>query len=102
MDTAKKYIVSVNSKNIQNWAAVDSLAAKSVMDAMGLISSVKKEVSKLYEAFQWSPLVFQHYFDENHDKNFENLKLVDFVQELLYRRMQKLMTLNKAALQYLP
>lgn len=102
MDAAKNYINSVDSKNTQNWAAVNSLVAKSVMDTMGLIDPVKEEVSKLYEAFQRSPLVFQRYFDENHDKNFENLKLVDFVQELLYRRMQKLMTLNNAALQYLP
>lgn len=102
MNAAKAYINSVNSNSNQNWATVGSFLANLVMEDMGLIDPVKKEVNKLYEAFQRSPLVFQRYFDENHDKNFENLKLVDFVYELLYQRMQKLMTLNEAALQYLP
>lgn len=102
MYSVKAYINSVNSNSTQNWASIGSLLANSVMEDMGLIEPVREEVNKLYEAFQRSPLVFQRYFDENHDKNFENLKLVDFVQELLYQRMQKLMALNKAALQYLP
>lgn len=102
MGAVKQYINSVNSTNPQSWASPGSLLANSVMEDMGLIEPVREEVNKLYEAFQRSPLVFQRYFDENHDKNYENLKLVDFVQELLYQRMQKLMSLNKAALQYLP
>lgn len=102
MNSAKTYINSVNSNSTKNWATVGSFLANLVMEDMGLIDPVKEEVNKLYEAFQRSPLVFQRYFDENHDKNFENLKLVDFVYELLYQRMQKLMTLNEAALQYLP
>lgn len=102
MNSAKTYINSVNSISTKNRATVGSFLANLVMEDMGLIDPVKEEVNKLYEAFQRSPLVFQHYFDENHDKNFENLKLVDFVYELLYQRMQKLMTLNETALQYLP
>ena len=101
MSTVKQHINLVNSNNRHNWACPDSLLADSVMEDMGLIEPVREEVNKLYEAFQRSSVVFQRYFDENHDKNFENLKLVDFVQELLYRRMQKLMSLNRAALQYL-
>lgn len=102
MGAVKEYINSVNSDDPRNWASPGSPLANSVMANMGLVEPVREEVNKLYEAFQRSPLVFQRYFDENHDKNFENLKLVDFVLELLHQRMQKLMSLNKAALQYLP
>ena len=102
MNFAKTHINVVYSNSNQNWASVGSLLANSLMEDMGLNEAVREEVNKLYEAFQRSPLVFQRYFDENHDKNFENLKLVDFVQELLYQRMQKLMALSKASVQYLP
>lgn len=102
MNFAKTHINVVYSNSNQNWASVGSLLANSLMEDMGLNEAVREEVNKLYEAFQRSPLVFQRYFDENHDKNLENLKLVDFIQELLYQRMQKLMALSKVSVQYLP
>ena len=102
MAIVKKHVNSVCAANTNNWVPVDSLLAEGVMEAVGLVDSVKEEVKELYQAFERSPLIFQRYFDENHDKNFENLKLVDFIQELVYRRMQKLMALNEAALRYLP
>lgn len=102
MECVKIHIDSVCATSINNWVSADSLLANTVMEEVGLMDSIKAEVKQLYEAFQRSPLVFQRYFDENHDKNFENLKLVDFMQELVYQRMQKLMALNEAALRYLP
>ena len=102
MECVKVHINSVCSNSINNWVSADSLLANTVMEEVGLMDAIKAEVKQLYGAFQRSPLVFQRYFDENHDKSFENLKLVDFMQELVYQRMQKLMTLNEAALRYLP
>lgn len=102
MECVKVHIDSVCSANINNWVSADIHLANTVMEVVGLVDAIKAEVKQLYEAFQRSPLVFQRYFDENHDKNFENLKLVDFMQELVYQRMQKLMALNEAALRHLP
>lgn len=102
MESVKTHISSVCSASVNNWAPVDSLLADTVMEEVGLLEVIKDEVRELHRAFERSPLVFQRYFDENHDKNYENLKLVDFMQELVHQRMQKLMALNEAALRYLP
>lgn len=77
------------------------MLAEAVMGEMDLIDQVKAEVTALYQLFQRNAGVFQRYFDENHDKNYENLKLVDFVIELQHQRMMKLMSLTQTALQYL-
>lgn len=77
------------------------MLAEVVMGEMDLIDQVKVEVTALYHLFQQNAGVFQRYFDENHDKNYENLKLVDFVIELQHQRMTKLMSLNQATLQFL-
>lgn len=77
------------------------MLAEMVMDEMDLIDSVKEEVNALYELFQRNAGIFQRYFDENRGKNYENLKLVDFVIELQHQRMMKLISLNQAALSLL-
>lgn len=82
-------------------AMVGTMLAEMVMDEMDLIEPVKAEVNALYELFQRNAGIFQRYFDENHNKHYENLKLVDFVIELQYQRMTKLMSLNQAVHTYL-
>lgn len=98
---AKAHIKSKWTASSHNGAVLGSLVAETVMGEMDLTDQVKAEVNALYQMFQRNPGVFQRYFDENHDKNFENLNLVDFVIELQHQRMMKLMSLNQTVLQYL-
>lgn len=95
------HIRSKWSSTNHSGAAVGTMLAELVMDEMDLIDSVKEEVNALYELFQRNAGIFQRYFDENHSKNYENLKLVDFVIELLHQRMTKLISLNQAAVSLL-
>lgn len=75
-------------------APVGSLLADAVMEEMGMWNRFGEEFRKLHKAF---PALLWRTRDTA--KNFENLKLVDFVQELLEQRMQKLMALTKVFLQ---
>ena len=54
---------------------------------MGLIDAIEADVNALYTLFHQNEGIFQRYFNENHDKNYQNLKLVDFIWELQYQRM---------------
>lgn len=56
-----------------------SFLANKVMKKIELLDAVKNEVRKLEKMFKYSLLVFQKFFNENHNKNFETLKLVDFI-----------------------
>lgn len=98
LSRARAHIKSKWSTTNHYGAAVGTMLAEMVMDEMDLIDPVKAEVNVLYELFQRNAGIFQRYFDENHDKHYENLKLVDFVLELQHQRMTKLMSLNQAAL----
>lgn len=98
---ARAHIRSKWSSTNHSGAAVGTMLAESVMHEMDLIDPVKAEVNALYELFQRNAGIFQRYFDENHSKNYENLKLVDFVIELQHQRMTKLMSLNQTALSLL-
>lgn len=98
---AKAHINSKWSSTNHSGAVVGTMLAEMVMDEMDLIDSVKEEVNALYELFQRNAGTFQRYFDENRGKNYENLKLVDFVIELLHQRMTKLLSLNQATLTFL-
>lgn len=98
---ARAHIKSKWSSTNHSGAAVGTMLAEMVMDEMDLIDSVKEEVNALYELFQRNAGIFQRYFDENRGKNYENLKLVDFVIELQHQRMMKLISLNQAALSLL-
>lgn len=98
---ARAHIKSKWSATNLYGAAMGTMLAEMVMDEMDLIDPFKAEVNALYEVFQRNAGIFQRYFDENHDKHYENLKLVDFVIELQHQRMTKLMSLNQAALSFL-
>lgn len=101
LNRAKAHIKSKWATSSHNGAVPGTMLAEAVMGEMDLIDQVKAEVTALYQLFQRNAGVFQRYFDENHDKNYENLKLVDFVIELQHQRMMKLMSLTQTALQYL-
>lgn len=101
LERAKAHIKSKWASSNYNGAVPGSMLAEAVMGEMDLIDQVKAEVTALYHLFLHNASVFQRYFDANHDKNYENLKLVDFIIELQHQRMMKLMSLNQAAIQYL-
>lgn len=68
---------------------------------LGLTRETIEEVKLLGLEFDRNAGIFQDYFDKNHSKNFENLKLVDFVHELINKRMAKLEGLNDVCLRHL-
>lgn len=98
---ARAHIKSKWASTHHSGAVMGTLLAEMVMDEMDLIDPVKEEVNALYELFQRNAGTFQRYFDENLGKNYENLKLVDFVIELQYQRMIKLLSLNQTTLSLL-
>lgn len=98
---ARAHIKSKWSSTNHSGAVVGTMLAEMVMEEMDLIDPFKEEVNALYELFQRNAGIFQRYFDENRGKNYENLKLVDFVIELQHQRMTKLLSLNHAALSFL-
>lgn len=75
--------------------------ADTVMTEIGLSSEIIEEVKVLHQEFQRNAGIFQEYFDKNHRKNAENLRMVDFIHELVNKRMAKLEKLNEVVLQFL-
>lgn len=98
---ARAHIKSKWASTHHSGAVMGTMLAEMVMDEMDLTEPVKEEVNALYELFQRNAGTFQRYFDENLGKNYENLKLVDFVIELQYQRMIKLLSLNQTTLSLL-
>ena len=76
--------------------------AETVMTEIGLSPEVMEEVNALYLEFDRNATTLQEYFDNNHDKNIENLEMVDFIHALMDLRMKKLEKLDGAVLQNRP
>lgn len=102
MAAIHEHIDSKWSTRIHTSATFDTPAmADMVMTEIGLSPEIIEEVKVLHQEFQRKPSIFQDYFDKNHHKNFENLRIVDFIHELMNKRMAKLEKLNDVVLQYL-
>lgn len=72
-----------------------------VMTEIGLSQETIEEVKVLHLEFERNAGIFQEYFDKNHSKNIDNLRVVDFIHELMNKRMAKLEKLNNVILQFL-
>lgn len=70
----------------------------SVMGRMGLVENVIAEVNVLWELTREDPSVMNRYLNDHangfNQKSFDDLTVVDFVQELLIERMTKLLVLD--------
>lgn len=90
------------STRTQTGATFDTPAmADTVMTEIGLTPEIREEVKVLHLEFQRNAGIFQEYFDKNHRKNAENLRIVDFIHELVNKRMAKLEKLDDVVLQLL-
>ena len=72
--------------------------AKKVMVEIGLIPEVMAEVESLHLEIERNPGIFQEYFNNNHDKNIDNVQMVDIIHVLIDNRMKKLEKLNEVVL----
>lgn len=78
------------------------IVAEMVMAEIGLTQEIRDEVKVLHREFERNVDIFQDYFNKNPHKNIVNLQIVDFVHELINKRMAKLESLNDVVLQNLP
>lgn len=102
LEAVHTYIDTKWADRTHTGATFDTPAmADTVMREIGLTRETIEEVKLLYLEFDRNAGIFQDYFDKNHHKNFENLRIVDFVHVLINKRMAKLENLNDVVLQYL-
>lgn len=70
----------------------------SIMEKMGLVEDVIAEINGLWELTKQDASLMNRYLNDHNNaliqKSFENLTLVDFVQENLIERMTKLLVLD--------
>ncbi|MCJ1349994.1 hypothetical protein MMC31_008237 [Peltigera leucophlebia] len=104
--TRSRLMAAVHNHIDVKWAARTHLGtaigtpmASTVMTEMGLTPEIQGEVNALYLEFDRNAGIFQEYFDNNHDKMVDNLEMVDFIHELVNKRMKKLEKLNAVVLQ---
>lgn len=102
MAAVHAHIDSKWSTRTHTGATFDTSAmADTVMAEIGLNPKVIQEVKVLHVEFQRNAGIFQEYFDQNHSKSIDNLRIVDFIHELINKRMAKLEKLNEVVLQFL-
>ncbi len=102
MTAAHSYIDARWAARSQPSATFDTpVSAEMVMAELGLTREIREEVKVLHLEFQRNASIFQDYFNKNPHKNAQNLQIVDFVHELINKRMAKLERLNDVILQNL-
>ena len=100
--TAHDYINAKWESRTHLSTSMGTPMAETVMTEIGLSPEVMAEVNALYLEFDRNATTLQEYFDNNHDKNIENLEMVDFIHALMDLRMKKLEKLDEAVLQNRP
>lgn len=101
MEAVHAHIEEKWSARTLTGATFDTPMADTVMSEIGLTAKAVGEVNVLYLEFQRNGGIFQEYFEKNHSKNVDNLQMVDFIHELMNKRMAKLEKLNEVVLQFL-
>lgn len=102
MEAVHTHIDAKWSTRSQTGATFDTAAmANTVMTDIGLTPETIEEVKLLHQEFERNAGIFQDYLDQNHSKSAENLRIVDFIHELMNKRMAKLEKLNDVVLQFL-
>lgn len=102
MEAVHRHIDAKWSTRSQTGATFDTSAmANTVMTDIGLSPETIEEVKLLHQEFERNAGIFQDYFDQNHSKSAENLRIVDFIHELMNKRMARLEKLNDVVLQFL-
>lgn len=81
---------------------INTFGGYHVLKHMGLTNPFfLDEFNQLQRAYNRNRGILQRFFNENPDKNHENLELVDLMLEVFQQRMLKLMDLNQAVLENL-
>lgn len=102
MEAVHSHIDAKWSTRTHTGATFDTPAmADSVMTEIGLTPETIEEVKLLHLEFERNAGIFQDYFDQNHHKSADNLRIVDFIHELMNKRMAKLENLNDVVLRFL-
>lgn len=97
MKCVKEHMNSKWSASQYKGSEVNTFGGHGVLSEMGFRNSfIWGDVSDFYREYRRNASILQRFFDENPDKNPENLELLDMVLELLHQRMLKLMDLNQA------
>lgn len=97
MECVKEHVNSKWSASAYKGAEVNTLRGFSMMSEMGLTDEfVWEGIGGFYREFKRNATILQRFFDENPDKNPDNLELIDLILELFHQRMLKLMDLNQA------
>lgn len=98
MAAVHNYINAKWATRTHKGAAIGTPMAKKVMVEIGLIPEVMAEVESLHLEIERNPGIFQEYFNNNHDKNIDNVQMVDIIHVLIDNRMKKLEKLNEVVL----
>lgn len=98
MAAVHNYINAKWAARIHEGAAIGTPMAETVMTEIGLTPEVRAEVNTLHLEFERNPGIFQEYFDNHHDKNIDNVQMVDMIHVLIDNRMKKLEKLNGVVL----
>ena len=104
MECVKDHINLVWSEGAGGYTGplINTFGGYRVLSVMGLTNPFfLHEVNQLERTYNRNRGILQRFFDENPDKNRENLEMVDLILETLQQRMLKLMDLNQAVLENL-
>lgn len=104
MECAKDHVNLVWSEGAGGYKGplINTFGGYRVLTFMGLTNPFfLGQFNQLNRLYNRKREILQRFFNENPDKNDENLELVDVIFEVLQQRMLKLMDLNQAVLENL-
>lgn len=97
MEFVKAHVHSTWLVSKYKGSEINTLGGYSAMGEMGFTEEfVLADISDFFDEVQRDSEILESYFEENVNKNLDNLELVDLIQEYLYQRMLKLKSLNQA------
>lgn len=102
MGYVKAYVNLIWLSSKYKGSVINTLESYSLMGAMGFTEEfVLTDICGFFNEVQQDSSILENYFEENPDKNLENMELVDWIHEFLDLRMLKLKYLNNVVDKYL-
>lgn len=102
MECVKDHVILKWSTTGYKGPLINTFGGYAVLSDMGLTNPFfLNEFNMLERAYKRNPGILQRFFNENPDKNPENLEMLDLILEVIQQRMLKLMDLNQAVLENL-